>query len=111
VYVEAFPKGGSKRAVSSGGGAKPQWRADGRELFYLSVDRLLMAAPVDERGEIGRPQALFQAPVVADLSTYRSQFVPSRDGQRFLVDAADPASSREPITVLVNWTRLVRATE
>ncbi|MEQ1757367.1 MAG: winged helix-turn-helix domain-containing protein [Vicinamibacterales bacterium] len=107
VYVEAFPKGGSKRAVSSGGGAKPQWRADGRELFYLSVDRLLMAAPVDEFGEIAKPQELFQAPVVADLSTYRSQFVPSHDGQRFLVDAADPASSREPITVLVNWTGLV----
>lgn len=103
VYVEAFPKGGRKRAVSSGGGAKPQWRADGSELYYLTADRLLMAVPVDHAGEFGRPRALFQAPVVADLGTYRSQFAVSRDGQRFLVDAADPASSREPITVLVNW--------
>jgi DNA-binding winged helix-turn-helix (wHTH) protein/Tol biopolymer transport system component len=105
VYLESFPKGGRKRAVSSGGGAKPQWRGDGRELYYLTMDRVLMAVPVDQNGGIGQPAALFQAPVVADLGTYRSQFAVTRDGRRFLVDAADPASIREPITVLVNWTR------
>jgi DNA-binding winged helix-turn-helix (wHTH) protein/Tol biopolymer transport system component len=105
VYLESFPKGGSKRAVSSGGGAKPQWRGDGRELYYLTMDRVLMAVPVEQSGRIGQPEALFQAPVVADLGIYRSQFAVTRDGRRFLVDAADQASSREPITVLVNWTR------
>ncbi len=107
VYVQSFPTPGSKRTVSPGGGAKPQWRPDGRELFYLAPDRSLMAAPVDAAGDIGRPQALFQPSVVADLSTYRTQFAVSADGQRFLFDAADPASAREPITVLVNWDTLL----
>jgi WD40-like Beta Propeller Repeat len=40
VYVQAFPGGKSKRLVSSGGGTGPRWRADGRELFYLSADQL-----------------------------------------------------------------------
>ncbi len=103
VYVQSFPKPGNKRAVSPGGGAKPVWRADGDELFYLAPDRTLMAAPVDARGDVGRPEALFQTSVVADLSTYRSQYAVTPDGRRFLFDTADPASARSPITMLVNW--------
>jgi eukaryotic-like serine/threonine-protein kinase len=108
VYVQAFPNGGDKRAVSAGGGAKPQWRSDGRELFYLTADRTLMAVAVGADGTVGRSQPLFQAPVVADLSTYRAQFAVSADGQRFLFDAAEPGGGREPVTVLVNWTSLLR---
>jgi DNA-binding winged helix-turn-helix (wHTH) protein/Tol biopolymer transport system component len=107
VYVQSFPNGGNKRAVSAGGGGKPQWRADGRELFYLTPDRMVMAAPVSPDGGIGRSQALFQAPVVADLATYRSQFAVTEDGQRFLFDVAEPGGGREPVTVLVNWTSLL----
>lgn len=108
VYMQSFPNGGNKRAVSAGGGGKPQWRSDNTELFYLTPDRMVMAAPVDARGGIGRSQPLFQAPVVADLGTYRAQFAVSDDGQRFLFDAAEPGGGREPVTVLVNWTSLLR---
>jgi len=38
VYVAAFPSFTSKRQVSSGGGVQPQWRADGRELFYVASE-------------------------------------------------------------------------
>jgi len=107
VYVQSFPNGGNKRAVSAGGGGKPQWRADGRELFYLTRDRMVMSAPVDATGEIGRSQALFEAPIVADLGTYRSQFAVTDDGQRFLFDVAEPGGGREPVTVLVNWLSLL----
>ena len=31
-----FPSTGSRRAVSSGGGALPRWSREGRELFYVS---------------------------------------------------------------------------
>lgn len=108
VYVQAFPEGGGKRAISPAGGAKPQWRADGRELFYLAPDRTFMAAPVSAAGEVERPRPLFQAPVVADLSTYRSQYAVTPDGQRFLFDAAEPSSAREPVTLLVNWLQRQR---
>jgi len=33
-------------------------------------------------------------------------YAPSRDGQRFLIDAAD---DNEPINVVVNWTALLPA--
>jgi Tol biopolymer transport system component len=43
VYVQSFPAPSGKWQVSSNGGAQPQWRHDGRELFYISSDRRLMA--------------------------------------------------------------------
>jgi hypothetical protein len=45
-YIRSFPNATGKYLVSTPGGAKPEWRRDGRELFYLSPDRQLMAAPV-----------------------------------------------------------------
>src|SRR5262249_40575061 len=36
VYVRAFPRGTRAWKVSTDGGQVPRWRADGRELFYLS---------------------------------------------------------------------------
>ena len=56
IYVAAFPTFTSKRQISSGGGLQPQWRGDGRELFYLSPDGSLMSVRVDARDRVhGEP--------------------------------------------------------
>lgn len=39
VYVQPFPTTGAKWQVSSMGGSDPQWRGDGRELFYVATCR------------------------------------------------------------------------
>jgi Tol biopolymer transport system component len=61
VYLQAFPDGGTKQTVSVGGGAQPQWRGDGKELYYLSLDNMLTAVEVtsDRTLSVGRPQPLF----------------------------------------------------
>ena len=41
IYVQAFPEGGLKRAVSTDGGTEPRWSADGSRLFYRSGDQLM----------------------------------------------------------------------
>jgi Tol biopolymer transport system component len=46
IYVTSFPEPQGKWQVSIGGGEQPRWRGDGRELFYLSSDDKMMAAPV-----------------------------------------------------------------
>jgi Tol biopolymer transport system component len=106
VYVQAFPNPSTRMTVSTGGGAEPYWRGDGRELYYLADDRALMAVAVTPgaRLQLGRPHALFRPRVVGEPSTYRSHFVPTADGQRFLIDVLrDP--SLDPVNVLVNWAR------
>ena len=104
VYVQAFPDGGRKRVVSVGGGAVPQWREDGGELYYLSASRRIMAVTLDLRaaGRIDAPVVLFEAPVRGRLNSYRNHFLAAPDGQRFLVDAVEP-ERRNPVTFLVNW--------
>ena len=107
VYVQAFPDAGAKRTISASGGAEPQWRTDGRELYYLAPDGTLMAVPVrssDAALDTGRPVPLFQARIPSDIITFRNHYAPSADGQRFLIDSAD---DHEPINVVINWTALL----
>ena len=46
------------------GGVQPQWRADGRELFYLALDGSLMVVPFESAtGSVGgKPSVLFVTP-------------------------------------------------
>jgi hypothetical protein len=107
IYVTSFPEARGKWQVSSGGGEQPRWRADGKELFYLSLDGKVMAAPVTIGGKFdaGTPIALFQAtprqPVLPfDLFVYDV----SRDGQRFLINAQVKRAEIEPMSIILNWT-------
>ncbi len=106
VYVQSFPELGAKRAISSGGGSEPQWRRDGRELFYVTPDGTLMTVNVMAGATLqaGRPTPLFRTsiPITGEMNSRRNHYVASPDGQRFLVNAASDA--QESITVLVNWT-------
>ena len=106
IYVSAFPGGNGKWQVSSGGGQEPRWRKDGKELFYLSVDGKMMAAPVKlgSSFEAGAPVALFQ--------THRRQPVSlpevfsydvSGDGQRFLILSKVDEANVAPIAITLNW--------
>jgi hypothetical protein len=48
-------------------------------------------------------KALFQTRVPPGVSAFRTNYVPSRDGKRFLVNtlSGDPAPT--PITIVLNW--------
>ena len=103
VYVQPFPPTGQRWQVSSSGGRQPQWRADGRELYFVGDDRRFHAVDIaDNAGsfEFGVPKFLFE--MRANTFNSRNSYVPSRDGQRFLVNmllGADDA----PISVVQNW--------
>jgi eukaryotic-like serine/threonine-protein kinase len=86
IYVAAFPTFTSKRQISSGGGLQPQWRGDGRELFYLSPDGSLMSVRVDPRPEFtaSRPAPLFSTNISPFGGSTTSQYGVTADGQRFL---------------------------
>jgi Tol biopolymer transport system component len=107
IYVTSFPSAQGKWQVSSGGGEQPRWRGDGKELFYLSSERKMMAAPVTTGSnfDVGTPVALFQAnprpPIlVYDLFAYDV----SRDGQRFLINTQTKQAETVPMSIVLNWT-------
>ena len=62
VMIQDYPKPSGRWQVSFGGGVQPKWRADAKELFYVTPDGRLAAVPVTlgTLVEIGKPQILFQ---------------------------------------------------
>ena len=107
VYVQSFPTPGHRRTISLNGGAQPRWRRDGKELFYLSTDRRLMAVKVhpgvDARGviDVGMPEALFQTRIRGTLASPWEEYTVSADGQRFLI--CETERLEPSMTVVVNW--------
>jgi hypothetical protein len=104
VYVRTFPAPGGKWQISVNGGAQPQWRRDGKEIFYLAQDGTLTAVPVAggaDAFEAGRPVPLFQKNL--NILGWRNHYTPSADGENFLVYLPAGDSVAVPMTVVVHW--------
>ena len=101
VYVAAFPTFTSKRQISSGGGVEPQWRADGRELFYLAPDSSMMSVRVEARPEFtaSPPTRLFATNIAPDPNVPR--YAVTADGRRFL--GLERTGEDQSFTFLLNW--------
>jgi eukaryotic-like serine/threonine-protein kinase len=100
VYVAPFPKLGERTRVTQEGASGPRWSRDGRELFYVTADRRLVAVPVRTGAsiELGTPHTLFALP-----SKYRwASYDVAPDG-RFLAIVPEALASEQPLTVVVNW--------
>jgi serine/threonine-protein kinase len=106
VYLQAFPGPGGKWRISTQGGSESAWRGDGREIFYLSPDRKLMSVSFEPGAapRIGLPQKLFDAPVIFERDL-RNRYVPTRDGQRFLLLSSRGEAQLGPTTVVLHWTQ------
>jgi dipeptidyl aminopeptidase/acylaminoacyl peptidase len=98
VYVRSFPSDEMRVLVSTEGGSQPQWRNNGRELFYVAPGQILTAVQVEgSRRDVGRPQMLFQLP----RSTSAYEVAP--DGQRFLVSIPGRGRRNIPVDLVLNW--------
>lgn len=105
VYVQNFPGQDGKWQISTDGGDQPQWRRDGKELFYIAADKTLMAVSVStgDALEAGVPVPLFKTRVPSPtISTDKNHYLVTADGQRFLVSQLEDRNT-QPITVVLNW--------
>jgi serine/threonine protein kinase/Tol biopolymer transport system component len=109
VYVRSFPDLSVKVRISTNGGNQPQWRGDGKELFYIAPDNTIYSVPLTSSGTRvvpGTPEPLFTANVDQN-KTIRNQYAVTRDGQRFLLLSLIDREASPFVTVL-NWRSLVR---
>ena len=113
VYVDAFSGDASNRSaargtwpISTGGGSRPVWSRDGKQLFFISADRKMMAVDVNPdaqgRFDFAAPKPLFDAAISGNPW---DEFDVSGDG-RFLLPVPGQRTTREPLTVIVNWPQL-----
>jgi serine/threonine protein kinase len=106
IYVRAFPGPGGKWQVSTAGGSNPLWRRGGKELFYLSLDGKLMTVPIRPDGafQAGRPAPLFAVQPIPRIAS--DDVTP--DGRRFLIKSPSGEQGSAPLTLLTDWTALLR---
>ncbi len=100
IYVQSYPGGANRIAVSTGGGSLPTWSSDGKELFYVSGDSLVAVAMRPD-GSFGAPRRLF------DRSNYLLRYNShdaSPDGKRFLMIQRDSGSVPRQLNVILNWS-------
>jgi Tol biopolymer transport system component len=106
IMVQSFPTPSGKWQVSQSGGTQVRWKPDGKELYFISLDGKLMAAPVSSSGGTfvpGTPTPLFSALLVPGGGANRQNYAVSRDG-RFLLNQPIESASTTPITLLLNWS-------
>src|SRR5262249_32183426 len=114
IYVRPFPPGGDRREkwlVSNSGGMQPRWRGDGKELFYLSPNRNLMAGPVkpEPSFQSETPHPLFETSAQAGATPNAAfRYDVTRDGQRFLIIVPSSGVTSIPTTVVLNWQAELR---
>ncbi|HSG01154.1 MAG TPA: hypothetical protein VLA20_08480, partial [Vicinamibacterales bacterium] len=104
VYVRSLGDQAGLWQVSLEGGSFPSWRADGRELYFLTPQSRLMAVGIDAR-ETFRPSApreLFAALFDVDLALGTMSYAPFPDGQRFVVDVLKERRTAL-LTLVTNW--------
>jgi serine/threonine protein kinase len=108
VYVTSFPATDQRRQVSISGGAQPRWKDDGKELYYLSLDGKMTAVDIGSNAgiEAGKPHILFDTGLIVDPTN--NQYEVTADGRRFLVLKPLGKAASIPITVVVDWTALLR---
>ena len=86
---------------------QPEWRRDGKELFYISADGKLTTVPVvtsETTFTAGTPRALFDVEVLEPTAPYPTDYAVTADGQRFLVNTVVDQPTRPALTVILNWT-------
>lgn len=115
VFVQPVPQdfGGpgasGKWQISPAGGSQAMWRADGKEIFYIAPDGMMMAAPVESGNDFfrsGTPHPLFPTHLI-NLDDFRNYDV-SRDGQRFLLPIPQGEIGNSALEAIVNWPQFLK---
>jgi eukaryotic-like serine/threonine-protein kinase len=112
VYVLAFapkdPAARRKWRISTDGGMEPQWRADGKELFYMNGSTLMSVEVKGDGHEFdaGLPKVLFETILTSNVT--RNRYAVTRDGQRFLMVTMTKDQVHPEIHVLLNWQAALR---
>lgn len=108
LYVQPFPRGGGRWQVSNDGGSWPEWRRDGKDLYYVSANGMLMAAEISLRGSdlmVGKVAPLFQVNVQLGPDW---PYDVTADGKKFVVANQRPGQASQPLTLVTNWPALLK---
>ncbi len=101
IYVQLYPGGEQRTAVSAGGGMRPMWSPDGKELFFVTGDAVVSVA-MQPNGTFGAPRRLADRSSFFLDDRFHSYSV-SPAGDRILMIRRDPGSVPNQLNVILDW--------
>jgi Tol biopolymer transport system component len=116
IYVGPAAGGTTPARVSKDGGGSPQWRGDGRELFFIGGDGRIRAVTMtlSPTLDIGEPRVMIDSLVLQspflDSPFQPTRFAVSPDGARLLIQLPPDPSLRQ-LTLLQGWQRRLTTAE
>ena len=109
VYVRAFPDTGGKWQISNSGGTYPMWSRTGRELFFETLENVVMVAPYAVTGDsfaADKPRVWSAQPIGGSANTVRNVDL-APDGKRLValmpVETADAQKAQRQVAFLLNF--------
>jgi Tol biopolymer transport system component len=102
IYVQSYPEATHRVPVSTGGGIRPMWSPDGKEIFFMTGDALVAVA-TQPNGTFGAPRRLYDRSGFFINDRFHTYSV-SPDGKRFLMIQRDPGSVPRQLNVILNWS-------
>ncbi len=104
VYIGTSTAAGGRWQVSTSGGRGPRWRQDGKELYFLSPEKNIMAATITVENSsitVSNIHMLFEAPHIT-MRILPSYDV-SPDGNRFLINMQSENQNQTALSLCINW--------
>jgi Tol biopolymer transport system component len=99
IFVTSFPETGRRWQVSSGFGTKGVWRADGKQIAYVTTDGQVLAVNMITDGDglrVGREETLFsRRDALGSTAT--------ADQQKFLLLVRPKGRQVVPLILVQNW--------
>jgi Tol biopolymer transport system component len=99
VYLRPV-EGGTRYAVSTGGGVGPLWSRDGKRIFFRNALQFLAVDVATEPAvKLGAPQVLFERRYAFGPNLTIANYSLSRDGKDFLLVSA----GADHLSLIFNW--------
>ncbi len=105
VWVVPYPTGTPPIRISREGGSEPRWSHDGRELFFLEGERMMVASVEWAQGfRAGTPELLFEGGFVTYMGAFRHYDV-ADDGRFLMIRSVTSRTTEEArgMVVVLNW--------
>jgi Tol biopolymer transport system component len=109
IYLDSFPKPGTRVRVTTAGGTEPRWNREGTELYFRRGSEVHSVALTSRRSSPDVSRAEAEALEVSAMNrlfdagaAVRSYDV-SPDGRRFLINLPASSATRSPITIVHHW--------
>ena len=105
IWVRPFPGPGAPVRVSSGGGSKPFWSRDGREIFFQDGPKVMASRVLSSslQFRVESPRLLFEGGFVRDETDPIMNFLDVAPDGRFLAVESTESAASASLVVVQHW--------